>query len=285
MKRLVLMIIPALICGIIFCVASSCNKEDFSSFNNTDKFRLVKKITDLGVGLVFERVYTYDKAGNMIKELYYDISFGEKLLLSYTEYEFSGNKKVKEKFFAGVAGNPTLSSYSLYFYENDKLVGEEYYSGFNGSLSLYDTRIYEYDERDNLVREFWHGYYRGTTISGEGELKYFYNGQSRLILKETIGVDVDNSNHIEYIYKGTSKLPEKELHYDGNGNLTVTYQHYYDSLENLIETKINGECSKFKGKYKGKLLIEETHFWSSWGWGGGCSESGKSKYEYKNYNK
>ena len=257
---------------------SSCDKEDFSSFNNPDKFRLAKKLTDLGPGLVFERVYTYNEAGNMIKESYYDISFDGRLLLFYTEFEYAENKKIKEKFFAGVAGNPTLSSYSLYFYENDKLVEEEYYSGFNGSLSLYDTRNYEYDERDNLVREFWYGYYRGTTISGEGKLKYSYDEQNRLILKETIGVDVDNSNYMEYIYKGKSKLPEKELHYDGNGNLTVTYQHYYDSLENLTETKINDECSKFKGKYKGKLLIEEIHFWSSWG---GCSESGKSKYEYE----
>jgi len=144
-------------------------------------------------------------------------------LFYYNEYEYSGDKKVKEKFFGGVAGNPTLNWYILYFYEDDKLVREEYYSGFNGLLSLYDTRNYEYNERGNLVSEYWHGYYRGSTIPGESELKYSYDEQNRLIFKETIGIDdVSNSNYIEYIYKGTSKIPEKELHYDRNGNLTVT---------------------------------------------------------------
>ena len=283
MKRLVLKIIPALICGIMFWVASSCNKEDFSTFKNPDNFRLVIKTTNLGACLVFERVYTYDKTGNMIRESLYEINceLTRKTLLSYTEFEYLGNKKVKEKFFGGIAGSPTLSSYSLYFYEGDKLVREEYYSGFNEVLSLYDTRNYEYDERGNLVIEFWHGYYRGSTIPGESELKYSYDEQNRLVLKETIGIDdVNSSNYIEYIYKGTGKLPEKELHYDGNGNLTVTYHHYYDSFENLLETKINDECSKLKRKYKGKLLIEEIHFWSSWGLGG-CSENGMSKYEYE----
>ena len=283
MKRLVLKIVPALICGVAFLVASSCNKEDFSAFNNSDKFRLVKVLTysdSSASDLVGERVYTYDKTGNMIKESFYERNHSTKILLYYSEYEYSENKKVKEKFFGGVAGSPTLNSYTLYFYEGDKLVKEEYYSGFNGVLSLYDTRNYEYDKKGYLVRESWSGYYRGTTISGEGELRYTYDEQNRLILKETIGIDVNNSNNIEYIHKGTSKVPEKELHYDGNGILTVTYQHYYDSLENLIETKIDDECSKFKRKYKGKLLIEEIHFWSSWSWGG-CSENGMSRYEYE----
>ena len=257
---------------------SSCNKEDFSTFNNPDKFRLVKKVTNLGANLVFERVYIYDKTGNLVKESLYDCE-ATKILLSYTELEYSDNKKVKEKFFGGIAGNPTLTYYILYFCEDNKLVGEEYYSGFNGVLSLYDTRNYEYNERGNLVRESWYGYYRGTTISGEGEVKYSYDEQSRLILKEII--DIDNSNHIKYIYAGVSKLPEKELHYDGTGNLTVEYQHYYDSLENLTETKINDECLKFKGKYKGKLLIEEIHYQNLLGSWGGCYETGISKYEYE----
>ena len=288
MKRLVFKIIPALICGIMFWVASSCNKEDFSTFNNPDKFRLVRVLSysnskASASNLVGESVYAYDGAGNIIKVSFYERLHSTNTLLYYYEYEYSGNKKVKESFFGGIAGNPTLNFYILYFYEDDKLVGEEYYSKrFDDmSHSLYDTRSYEYDERGNLVIEFWHGYYRGSTIPGESELKYSYDEQNRLVLKETIGIDdVNSSNYIEYIYKGTGKLPEKELHYDGNGNLTVTYHHYYDSFENLLETKINDECSKLKRKYKGKLLIEEIHFWSSWGWGG-CSENGMSKYEYE----
>ena len=283
MKRLTLMIVPALICGIIFCVASSCNKEAFSTFDNPDNLRLVRVLTysnSSASDLVGERVYTYDEAGNMIKESFYDRIHSTKTLLYYYEYEYSGNKKVKEKFFGGVAGNPTLNSYTLYFYKGDNLEKEEYYSGFNGSLSLYDTRNYKYDKKGNLVKESWNGYYRGTTISGKGELKYTYDKQNRLIIKENIDIDVTYSNHIEYVYKGTIKVPEKELHYDGKGNLTATYHHYYDSLENLTETKVNDECSKFKRKYNGKLLIEEIHFWISWAWGS-CSENGMSRYEYE----
>ena len=178
---------------------SSCDKEGFSSgdeegvfstFNNPDKFRLAKKVTYLGANMVFERVYTYDKTGNMVKESLYDCE-AARILLSYTEFEYSENKKVKETFFGGIAGSPTIGYYILYFYEGSNLVKEEYYSGFNGVLSLYDTRNYEYNERGNLVGESWHGYYRGTTISGEGEVKYSYDEHSRLILKEIIGIDVD----------------------------------------------------------------------------------------------
>jgi hypothetical protein len=257
---------------------SSCDKEDFSIFNNPDKFRLTKKFTYLGANTVFERVYTYNETGNMIKEAFYDCE-AAKILLSYTDFEYSENKKVKEKFFGGIAGNLTMTYYILYFYEGSNLVREEYYSGFDGVLSLYDTRNYEYNERGNLVRESWFGYYRGTTISGEGEVNYSYDEQNRLILKKII--DIDNSNHIKYIYTGISKLLEKELHYDRNGNLTVEYQHYYDSLDNLIETKINDECLQFKGKYKGKLLIEEIHYQNLLGSWGGCYETGMSKYEYE----
>jgi len=32
--------------------------------------------------------------------------------------------------------------------------------------------------------------------------------------------------------------------------------------------------------HKGKLLMEEIHYWSSYGWSG-CSENGMSIYEYK----
>jgi len=309
MKRLVLKIIPALICGIMFWVASSCNKEDFSTFKNPDNFRLVIKTTNLGACLVFERVYTYDKTGNMIRESLYEINceLTRKTLLSYTEFEYLGNKKVKEKFFGGIAGSPTLSSYSLYFYEGDKLVREEYYSGFNEVLSLYDTRNYEYDKRGNLVRESWYGYYRGTTISDEGDLKYSYDKQNRLILKEeTTAIDVndikytkftyDKSDRVikvehyninwdllryeEKIYRGVSKLPEKELHFDKNGNPTARYEHFYDKWENLVKTVLDDTSVLLNRKYDGRLLIEEIHYQNSWG---GCWETGLSKYEYERF--
>ena len=95
---------------------SSCDKEDSSTFNNPDKFRLVKVLTysnSSASDLVGERVYTYDKTGNMIKESFYDRIHSTKTLLYYREYEYSGNKKVKEKFFGGVAGSFKL--YKLHY--------------------------------------------------------------------------------------------------------------------------------------------------------------------------
>ena len=84
MKKLSLVIISALICGIILWVASSCNKEDLSAFNNPDKFRLVRVLTyssSTASDLVGERVYTYDVAGNIIEESFYDRMLSTKTLL------------------------------------------------------------------------------------------------------------------------------------------------------------------------------------------------------------
>ena len=297
---------------ILFVLAGgifSCNKEDDNDFSGyesyeTQNVRLVKKLTYLGARMVFERVYTYDNAGNMVKESLYDCE-STKILLSYTEFEYSNNKKVKESFWGGIAGNPTLNFYILYFYEGVNVVKEEYYSGFNGELSLYDTRNYEYDEKGNLVRESWYGYYRGTTISGAGDLKYSYDEQNRLILKEeTTAIDVNDSKYIKHIYdksgremkveyyninwdllkyedkiyKGTSKSPEEELHYDKNGNQTAKYQHVYDKWGNLTKTVLNDTWTLLNLKYYGGLLIEETHYQNSWG---SWFETGMSKYKYE----
>lgn len=117
-------------------------------------------------------------------------------------------------------------------------------------------------------------------------MKYTYDNQNRLILEESTAIDVDDYKYVKHIfdnsgreikieyinvnkelihyteifydvYDGANKQPEKELNFDKNGNQTVKYQHYYDSLGNLTETVINDECSMFKRKYNGNLIIEE----------------------------
>jgi len=84
------------------------------------------------------------------------------------------------------------------------------------------------------------------------------------------------------IYKGTTL--DKDLHYDKNGKQTAKYQHFYDKWGNLTETVINDECSMFKRKYDGGLLIEEIHYWAheyGFHFWGQAPESGMSRYEYE----
>lgn len=137
-------------------------------------------------------------------------------------------------------------------------------------------------------------------------MKYTYDNQNRLILEENSAIDADDHKHVKHIfdnrgrkikieysnankeliqyteifYDGAGKQPEKELNFDKNGNQTVKYQHYYDSLGNLTETVINDECSMFKRKYNGNLIIEEILYW----WHhctGQMPENGMSRYEYE----
>ena len=285
---------------------SSCNKENFADYNS-EKFRLSKILkysNSSATKLTGETVYAYDEVGNMVKESFYDCN-PTPILERYNEYEYLGNKKSKMKIFDGVAGNPTLGSYYEYKYEGTQLVKEELYCGRGCNGSLISSRNYDYDERGNLIKEdnYDHRYY-GLL----GSLKYVYDSQNKLItVLTTDGVldfylcqkyEYDSegrevkleyyeyeglSGYVEKFYNGTSKLPEKELHYNKNGNQTRKYQHYYDSFENLTETVINDECSMFKRKYDGKLLIEEIYYcWHEYGhWGTGqMPESGMSRYEY-----
>jgi len=303
MKRFVLMIIPALICGIMFWVASSCNKEDFSTFNNPDDFRLVKTLrysSSTATKPVGGLEYTYDKNGNMVNESTYDYQ-PTRTLWMYYEYEYSGNKKVKEKKFTGVPGNLKLELYIEYFYENNRLVKEE----TNWSTGYYASKPssvnYEYDERGNLIRKYsYQPYYEIIN----GVFNYTYDNQNRLILEEFTDIDAinyhryikyifdDNGreakieyynvnwdllNYVEKIYNGTNKLPKKELRYDENGNQTSKHQHIYDKWGNHTETILNDEFSLFKRKYNGKLLIEEIYYSFNWGY----AESGMLRYEYK----
>lgn len=297
-----------------FC---SCNKDiikedNDTSLNNepyeTANVRLVKILNysnSSASKLTGEVLYNYDEAGNLINESYFDEWNGTMIPVMCLEYEYSGNNKIKESVF-NCSNGQVLSSYTEYLYEGCQLVKEKIYRGYDSSLL--NSTTYEYDERGNLIRKRYASHHR---IETSNEHKYVYDDQNRLILEETpeIGVSeyyhkylkhiYDNSGkevkleyynvneelirYAEISYNGASKL-EKELYYDKNGTRTVKYQHFYDEWENLIETVINDECSKFKRKYNGKLLIEEIHYWwHEYGYfgTGQMPESGMSRYEYE----
>ncbi|MDR2148551.1 MAG: hypothetical protein LBE91_19095 [Tannerella sp.] len=276
-----------------------------------DKFRLIKILkysNSTASRLAGETVYEYDPAGNMIRESLYEYynDLSTKILWMYREYEYSGSKKTKMKIFDGEAGNPTLGSYYVYTYRGDLLVKEEIYDGrFN---SLITSTGYEYDGKGNLIREdrYDHRYY-GLL----GSLKYVYDDQDRLITVLTTDgvldyypcekyVYDDNgrvikleyheyeglASYTEKTYNGASELPDKELLYDKNGNQYRKLQHYYDEWGNLTETVINDECSMFKRKYNGKLLMEEIlYWWHEYGYfgTGQMPENGMSRYEYEEF--
>ena len=280
---------------------SSCNKEDMdsSAYSNPENFKLTKLIIYSGSTNnkpIVEIEYEYDKAGNKVKQSYFNYQ-PTRTLCMYLEYEYSGNQKVSEKKFTGVPGNLKLEFSTNYFYENNRLVREDSkWEDLDDSYSF--SLNYEYDNRGNLVRKY--NYSRGII---SGEVEYSYDIHNRLILEEGIedysiyyhkyikytyddngretkmelfNMNWDLLSYVEKVYNGTNKLPEKELGYDENGIQTSKHQHFYDNLGNLTETTLNDK-SLFKRKYKGRLLIEEIHQPSF------HSEISIYKYEYEKY--
>ena len=276
---------------ILIVSFSSCNKEDFTEFNY-ENYRLVKIMayTSSTAPEPWRWIeYTYDKAGNMVKESNYQIAYmPEPTLSSYTEYEYSGNKKVKENVYDGQVGNLKFSAYTNYYYVGDNLIREEYY--WVGSSPLRSSKHYEYDERGNLVRRYsyepdrgiFHDYYYSyddqNRLILDSDYRYTYDDRGRLIKREFL---TDNGlyDYIEEIYNGTSKSPEKTVYYDRDGNIALEYQHFYDEWGNLVET-LSGDCLSFKRKYIQGLLIEEIDYYYYYPFEG-YSEGGVARYVYE----
>ncbi|MCL2328590.1 MAG: hypothetical protein FWC39_08785 [Bacteroidetes bacterium] len=280
---------------VILFTGTGCDKQE-----EKEDYKLVRKFiyprsTSTEYNTSYE--YIYDKYGNMIKEMYYL----DKQLHFYIEYEYSKNKKTKEKIFYKSAENFYLNRYTNYSYEGDLLVKEETFSIEYGSdnYSFDYSTTYEYDKRGNLVRKCM---YNAAIIGIVTELKYTYDNQNRLILEEIDGykstkhvyddsgrkikieyynINGDLLEYEEKVYNGTNKSPEKDLYYDKNGNLSTTYQHFYDIWGNLTQTSVDGGCTLFERKYDGKLLIEEINYWPE-GVEGGCTIRSRLKYEYEN---
>ena len=324
MKNLVLVIIPALInvarknvkyLAILLLMAGFCSCEQhpllieddppaiFEPYEtqNVRLAKVVKYSNSTASKITGEIIYTYNEAGNLHRVSYFDEWNGTMVCIYFIEYEYSGNKKVKESYFDCDKSYP----YSVveYFYKGDLLVKEVH--------GDYPT-FYEYDERGNLVKKYWYGTSPMNNTPDPNtiyEHKYTYDDNNKLILEETSVLDVSDYYHeyLKYIYdnygrekkleyydvdnvligytekyyKGTSIL---EFCYDKNGKQTAKYQHFYDKWGNLTETVINDECSMFKRKYDGGLLIETIHYWAfEYGhWGTGqMPESGMSRYEYE----
>ena len=281
---------------------SSCDKEDNLTILQSNQVRLSKILqysnsTDFKLGGEID--YTYDNAGNMIKESFYDCH-STKILYTYKEYEYSGKKKIKEKIYDGEAGNLKLGSYTVYTYDGENLVKEENYR--NDGLLFY-SEIYEYDSANNLIREYTDDPVYGILF----DVKYSYDNQSRLILEDYSAFGINDAKYIKHIfdnsgreikveyydinwnliqyseniYDGNSKLSEKTVNYDKNGIKTAEYKHFYDKWGNLTETTNQNGCSYFKRIYNGDVLIEEIKYWT-WDTGfNDCSESGMSRYEYE----
>jgi len=331
MKRLILMIVPALsvmrknvkwlvilliVAGFFSCdKQSSLPEEDDSSTifepYETENVRLAKilKYSNSSASkLTGEVVYTYDRKGNLINERssYFDDFDGTMTLSISVEYEYSGKKKVKESYFSG--NNPYSPYYAVaYLYEGDFLVKEVRNSGWGD-----DPVFYEYDKRGNLVKRSW---YATNPLNHNPdpntiyEHKYTYDAQDRLILEENSLIGVSDYDHkyirynydnhdrekkieylntnwvlIRYTEKSYNETNVLEFRYDKNGKQTAKYQHLYDKWGNLTETVINDECSMFKRKYDGGLLIEEIHYWAheyGYHFWGQAPESGMSRYEYE----
>ena len=274
--------------------------------------------------LTGETVYAYDKAENMVKESFYDCNSapileryneyeysgnikmkmkifdglaGNPTLGSYYEYKYEGDRLVKEELYCGRGCYNSFIHSINYEYDNSGNLIREYryepdlIERFGGRVYadgiINDTK-YIYDNQNRLITVLSSDYAGGVDgidyfFVEYPSQKYEYDNVGRVSKLEYYEYE-GLSGYVEKFYNGASKLPDKEFHYDKNGNQTRKYQHYYDSFGNLTETVINDECSMFKRKYNGKLLIEEIlYWWHEYGYfgTGQMPENGMSRYEYE----
>ena len=274
----------------------SCKDEN----HEPEKFRLSKvlyyaKTTTVNPTDGVE--YAYDEEGNMVRESFYKYSPNAELFM-YREFEYVGSQKTKMSIFREDQGTIKLSWYVDYSYANNRLVKEELREADDW---LSSTTDYEYQD-GNLIREYYLEVYYGDF----DEAKYTYDHQNRLVQVEKNSsekIDYKYTTHlydnedrektityydanwdllrtVEKSYNGRSQLPVKELHYDNNGIQTAQYQHFYDKLGHLVETRLNGNCPLFKRKYNGDLLMEEIVYTKP---ERGCVEDETMRYEYQKY--
>ena len=271
---------------------SSCEKEDMSP----EKFRLVKV-------LYYERSadtqpkdgveYTYDSAGNMVKESFFD--YKANTVYRYREFEYSGNKKIKMKVF-NEADNFEMSRYIDYIYDNDRLITEEINNGaglflcsmnyeyiggnmvreyyFEPDYGISDEVIYSFDSQNRLILEE----YETSKVTDNKYIKHIFDSNDRKGKLEYYNLNWELIKTVEMIYNGRSKLPVKDIHYDKNGVQTAEYQHYYDKRGNLTETRLVDGCSLFKRRIDGGLLIEEILYAVG---KPGCPEDETARYIYE----
>jgi hypothetical protein len=237
--------------------------------------------------------FTYNDDGNLVKESMFDFP---NALTTYKIYEYKSGKLMEKKMFDGYVGNLTLGTYIKYYYTNDKLTKEELrlvdgtlkyttLSEFDGNnliktyklnddLGVHHLYKYAYDDKDRMVLEQVFMYDQQL----DEFTKYVYD-RNRLTKKEFYNRYGNLTMYMENVYNGSDDLPDGELYFDSNGQLTQQQTLVYDSWGNLIERIVENQstCKLFSKKYNGELLIEEITYDPSFG----CAEWTVSRYEYE----
>lgn len=238
---------------------------------------------------------TYDSQGNLKKETLIDFP---NTITTYTDYEYDGSKRVKKLNYDGQVGNLQLGTFIRYGYDNNKLTKEELFLG-NGTLKF--STHYEYDG-NRLVTTFKNG----DGLGIHHQFKYFYDFRGRLIREEVymynqelenftkyeyddnnrvIAVELYDRNSIlisstERIYIDTDDLPDRELWFDSEGNLTTDRRMTYDQYGHELEVTLIEQGTPHKlvsRKYEGELLMEEITYHPYFGF----AEWTVTRFEYE----
>lgn len=291
MKRVILMLSSALI------LVSSCDEHDPSPARSGSDHRLVKILnysSSLSDTPYNTMEMTYDTRGNLTKESLFSYPH---TLLTYTDYEYDGTKRVRKLNYDGQVGNLTLGSSIKYNYTGDHMTKEELFLG-DGSLKF--TAYYKYSG-DKLIET----YKDGDGLGIHHHYKYSYNLSGRLILEQVYMYDEELENSTKYYYeddrlikselydrfddlvssierkyKDADDLHDQELWFDANGNVVQNREITYDQLGNEIEITVDNQGTRNKlasRKYDGDLLIEEITYHPFFGY----EEWTVTRYEYE----
>lgn len=184
--------------------------------------------------VIFEYVYEYGQAGELVKSTRY---FKGELDL-WTEYGYDANGYLVQEKNYGAEGE--IGSYIEY--ENDgfgnilKKVQYDPDGGFDSSTE------YTYDASGNLM-EMDHYFKITPHYDHEDRMEYAYDASGNL-LKETYYINNRFANYNEYAYGPDGKLTRKEVHFisdlDGSDTLDDHYEYTYDEEGYLLTAVMYG---------------------------------------------
>ena len=177
--------------------------------------------------------YTYDKQGNLIKQILWSKSSGY-----YRTIEYSYNKNgllIRESVTCTFAGSYTI----IYTYNEDGLCAEE---TTITSDSEQITAVYTYDSYGNILSVEHPGRYTDF---------YTYNADNQLILLTT-----SDGDYKEYAYDDAGRLISI-MHYDLDGYLLVDKTKEWEYYEDCVIEKQQhplGECHIITYDLQGNAL-------------------------------
>jgi hypothetical protein len=169
--------------------------------------------------------FQYDAQGQVIKFFYYR-GYGD---TAYQDYSYKNNRLHKishynaefsEYFYAGDTlkkmeisdARDGVTNYVTYSYRNGKLDKELTYHLENGQWESEQERTYDYDVKGNIHKI---NTYVGPDLQGTIEYASYSN----------------NPDPLQAILQHTQVMPrcvEKEIHYDGWGNIEWTTENTYE---------------------------------------------------------